>query len=113
MGWRWITHPLEGIWDQWKYNGMEMGYLPAKDMGPVEVLWDGDGVPPLPGGEKTENITSRCTTHAGGNNNGEDDNGHDRIRVFLYFVIFFNYHLTSEQIVHSTCHEYIHTMRIY
>ena len=22
-----------------------MGYPPRKDMGPVEVLWDGDGVP--------------------------------------------------------------------
>ena len=42
MGWRWGTP--ERIWDQWKYYGMEMGY-PRKDMGPVEVLWDGDGVP--------------------------------------------------------------------
>ena len=30
-------------------------------MGPVEVLWDGDGVPPPPGCEQTENITSRRT----------------------------------------------------
>ena len=29
MGWRWGTHP-------------------GKEMGPVEVLWDGDGVPPSP-----------------------------------------------------------------
>ena len=38
-------------------------------MGPVEVLWDGDGVhpPPLPDGGQTENITSRRTTYAGGN----------------------------------------------
>ena len=38
---------------------------PRKDMGPVEVLWDGDGVPP--GCEQTENITSRHTAYAVGN----------------------------------------------
>ena len=43
MGWRWYTP--RRTWDQWKYYGMEMGY-PHKDMGPVEVLWDGDGIPP-------------------------------------------------------------------
>ena len=38
--------PLERVWDQWRYYGMEMGYPPRKDMGPVEVLWDGDAPPP-------------------------------------------------------------------
>ena len=37
--------PPERTWNQWKYYGMEMG-TPRKDMGPVEVLWDGDGYPP-------------------------------------------------------------------
>ena len=31
--------PVEVLWDG-------DGVLPRKDMGPVEVLWDGDGVPP-------------------------------------------------------------------
>ena len=31
--------PMEVSWD-------EDGVPPGKDMGPVEVLWDGDGVPP-------------------------------------------------------------------
>ena len=56
------VHP-ERTWDQWKYYGIEMGYpqkghetsgsimgwrwgTPRKDLRPVEVLWDGDGVPP-------------------------------------------------------------------
>ena len=34
-------------------------------MGPVEVLWDGDGVP-LPGGEQSENITFRHPSDVGG-----------------------------------------------
>ena len=40
-------------------------------MGPVEVLWDGDGVTPPPPPEPTdacEKITSRRTTHADGKN---------------------------------------------
>ena len=37
---------LERTWDQWKYYGMEMGYPLGKEMGPVEVLWDGEGLPP-------------------------------------------------------------------
>ena len=41
---------------------------PRKDMGPVEVLWDGDGVSPRCG--QTENITSRCTWYVGGNKIG-------------------------------------------
>ena len=43
----------EGTWDQW------LGYPPTgKDMGPVEVLWDGDGVPPRVWIDKqTETIT--------------------------------------------------------
>ena len=58
-----MGYPPERLWDQWKYYGMEMGYpqkghgtsgsirqwiwgIPRKVMGPVEVLWDGDGVPP-------------------------------------------------------------------
>ena len=41
--------PPQRTWDQWKYYGMEMEYPlpPGKDMVPVEVLWDGDGVPPV------------------------------------------------------------------
>ena len=58
--------PLERTWDQWKYYGMEIGYPPPKKyMGPVEVLGDGDGVPPRC--EQTKNITSRCTSYVGGN----------------------------------------------
>ena len=38
--------PHERTWDQWKYYEMEIGYpSPRKDMGPVEVLWHGDEVP--------------------------------------------------------------------
>ena len=38
-----------------------------KDLGPVEVLLDGDGVTPTtPGGGQSENITSRRTTYSGG-----------------------------------------------
>ena len=44
----WGTPPPERTWDQWRYYGMDMGYSPRKDMGPVEVLWDGDGVTPTP-----------------------------------------------------------------
>ena len=51
-------------------HGSIMGWrlLPArKDMGPVEVLWDGDGVPsPQQDGGQTENITSHHTTYVGG-----------------------------------------------
>ena len=36
----------ERTWDQLKYYGMEIGYPPREDMGPVEVLWDGNWVPP-------------------------------------------------------------------
>ena len=47
MGWRWGT--------------------PRKAMGPVEALWDGDGVPLWVWTDKqTENITSRHTSYAGG-----------------------------------------------
>ena len=42
-----LGYPREEIWDQ------SRGYPPRKDMGPVEVLWDRDGVknppPPFPG----------------------------------------------------------------
>ena len=47
----WARHQLLGypsrrMWDQWQYYGMEMGYIfPGKNMGLVELLWDGDGVP--------------------------------------------------------------------
>ena len=58
MGWRWSTPHPERTWDQWKYYGMEMEYPPPrKDMGPVEVLWNGDGVtPPHPGCELTNKL---------------------------------------------------------
>ena len=66
--WLGVLHPvLAGggggmSWDQ------SLGYPPRKDMGPVEVLWDGDRVhPPLPSGGQSEYITSRRTTYAGGN----------------------------------------------
>ena len=36
-------YPQEGTWNQWNYYGMDMGTLLGKDMGPVELLWDGDG----------------------------------------------------------------------
>ena len=40
-------------------------------MGPVVVLWDGDGVSsPPPGGEQTKTITFCRTSYAGGNNLG-------------------------------------------
>ena len=39
----------------------------GKDMGPAEVLWDGDGVP-LAGSGQSENITSHRTSYAGGTN---------------------------------------------
>ena len=46
--------PVEVLWDR---DGVP---TPREDMGPVEVLWDGDGVhPPIPGGGQSENITSR------------------------------------------------------
>ena len=38
---------------------------PQKDIGPVEILWDGDGVPPA--GGQSENITSHRTSYANGN----------------------------------------------
>ena len=53
--------PVKVLWDG---DGVPLSL--RKDMGPVEVLWDGDGVPP----EQThtcENITSRRTTYADGN----------------------------------------------
>ena len=60
-----LANHQEGIWDKWKYYGMEIGYpqkghetsggimgwtwhTPRKVVWPVEVLWDGDGVPPPP-----------------------------------------------------------------
>ena len=56
-----------------------MGYPPAQtwDGVPPTRTWDGvppppphrlDGVPPPPNGGQSENITSRRTTYAGGNN---------------------------------------------
>ena len=82
LGQDWGTLPLPGT-----------GVPPRKGMGPVEVLWDGDGVPtppprkgmepevalwdgdgvtPLPAvwtdrTDACENITSRPTTYVGGN----------------------------------------------
>ena len=41
----WLGYPREDTYDQWKCYGMEMRYTPRKGMGPVEVLWDGDGIP--------------------------------------------------------------------
>ena len=64
------THPWPG---GYPHQGIPphpdlTGVPPGKVMGPVEVLWDGDGVSPPP--EQThacENITSCRTTYAGGN----------------------------------------------
>ena len=74
--WDWGTPPQQG-----KDLGPVTGVPPRKDMGPVEVLWDGDGTsgsimgwrwgnfpPPPPGCEQTENITSRRTSYAVGKN---------------------------------------------
>ena len=60
----WST-PWKGTSDQWNYYGMEMGYPPRKDMGPVEVevLWDGDRVPPKQT-HTSKKITSCSTTYA-------------------------------------------------
>ena len=71
MGWRWGTL--------------------GKDMGPVEVLWDGDGVnppPPPPPPVWTDRLTpvktvSRCTTYAGGKKNV-------RLAAVLEWSPFFN-----------------------
>ena len=53
---------LKGVWDGDRVPR-------RKDMGPVEVLWDGDGVAPPPHEcEQTENITSHRTSYAGGKN---------------------------------------------
>ena len=39
-----VPPPPEGTWDQ------SLGYPPhGKDMEPLKVIWDGDGVPPPPG----------------------------------------------------------------
>ena len=49
--------PVEVLWDR-------DGVSPGKDMEPVEVLWDGGWgipLPPPPGGGQSENITSRRT----------------------------------------------------
>ena len=60
--------PKEGTW------GQSLGYPPRKDMGPVEVLWDGDGVTPPPPGVNRQTpvktVPSRRTTYAGGNKTG-------------------------------------------
>ena len=46
-----LGYPPEGTWDQW------LGY-PRKDMVPVGVLWDGDGIQPRCGQADTcENST--------------------------------------------------------
>ena len=53
-----------------------MGFPLQKDMGPVEVLWEGDGVPPFPSLEQphtSENITSCRTTYAGGKKNNTSE----------------------------------------
>ena len=56
MGWRWGTPPPpKRTWDQWKYYGMEMGYI----------------YPPPPHVDKhtpVKTVPSRRTTYAGGNN---------------------------------------------
>ena len=48
---KWYYGPVQWFPSHWG--------SPRKNMGPVEVLWDGDGVPP--GCQQTENITSRHT----------------------------------------------------
>ena len=40
---------------------------PGKDMEPVEVLWDGDPHPRVWTDKQTENITSHRTSYTGGN----------------------------------------------
>ena len=64
-----LRYPPERTWDQLKYYEMEMG-TPRKDMGPVEVLWDGEGVLPSPvwTNKQTETITFPHPSEAGGKN---------------------------------------------
>ena len=40
------SHPWLGVNLSWGTPHLGLGYPPRKDMGPVEVLWDGDGVNP-------------------------------------------------------------------
>ena len=65
------VYPSDRTWDQWKYYGMEMGY-PQKGHGTsssiMEWRWRWGTPPPPTGCEQTENITSRRTTYAVGNN---------------------------------------------
>ena len=41
-----LGYPPDRTCDQWKYYGIEIGVPPRKDMGPVDILWDGDRVFP-------------------------------------------------------------------
>ena len=54
--------PVEVLWDG-------DGVPPRKDMGPVQVLWDGDGVPPPPPGwtNKLKLLPSLNPSDASGN----------------------------------------------
>ena len=63
MGGGGYPSPDPPAWDWGTPPGQDWG-TPSlrKDMGPVEVLWHGDGVtPPSLGGGQTENTTSRRT----------------------------------------------------
>ena len=53
--------PVEVLWDGDGY--------PRKDMGPVEVLWEGDWVPLVDRQTPVKTVPSSCTTSVGGNNN--------------------------------------------
>ena len=83
--WLGVSHPVLAGGQDCCTPRPGTGVPSGKDIGPVEVLWDGDGVPlertwnqwtyygmemglPPPGGGQTENITSCRTTYAGGKN---------------------------------------------
>ena len=55
-------------------------------MGPVEVLWDGDGVPP--GCEHTENFTPPPSPDAGGGDDGLFDR--QSVRPIQLKILFSN-----------------------
>ena len=64
----------KGTWDQWNHYGVEMKYpLSGKDVGPVEELWDGDGITPSPPVWTDTHLWKQYLLHpsdAGGNGTG-------------------------------------------
>ena len=60
LGYAHLRLGYSSAWD-WGTPGGDLGPVtgvhPGKDMGPAGILWKGDGIPPTPGCEQTENIT--------------------------------------------------------